>query len=571
MRSKLILVLASFVAITVIGVAGYERSLAQGDRSAVNSSAGPESGTTTTFTPTVSSSPRTEPTSSDAGASDTKPVERTVVETTGFDDKQTGVVIPDDVEIWHRENGYMVGHLGNVQDRPPLALGNHVASPEDNESKAFRVLVVGDSYVWGFGMNDLDRVWHRVLANKLAERFGAGSYHFTSVSHIGTSMMSYSENLSAEAIKAHDPDLIVIGFLPNDWLADGSERRICAGKATTDTERLCQVGAWYTRPDYVKCLEGRSNLVGAFLRRVVKPFFPRAAISLTERMCDPKSYPMDPLSPEEVQTMLKNPDESVYWPMFKDAIKDIRRNAGSVPVLALPTSTNSFPIVPVVYETLRQGGIKVIDNPKTKAVMKAGEGKGEKAQWVNPADPHPNTVLHNAYALDSLDYIARYYPNPVTDSDYDMALVSNYAPSSLTYTADGDRVKFSHDPNSSLTRQQTARNDYRTVPRPAQSVPCAPFGRPHSRVVFNSQVLTQPVTARITLEKTEQPLVISTVSYDSTGREIISKPVPLAVGVPFERKVDRNTTGFIIGSTVAGCAVDKVLELGSFDLTVVKR
>lgn len=569
LRLRLFLTLVSTAATLFVSAAGFELLLSRSDKSSVASNALSIVATTSTSTGTPVETTGTE--QSATGNFPDKGADPVVIDPKAFDFVQSGVTLPDDVEVWHRENAYRLGQLSRIQGGAPLPLGNHVESPEDKDKDAFRVLVVGDSFVFGFGINDLDRVWHRVLANKLAERFGAGSYEFNTVSHIGTSILSYSENLSEEAIQTHKPDLIVIGFLPNDWMADGSERRICGGRVTNaSSSSSCTIGAWYTRPAYVSCLEGKSNLIGALLRKFVKPVFPRVANSLTERMCDPKSYPEDPLTPNQVGDMVADPESSPYWSLYVDSIATIRRNAGSIPVLALPTATNGYKSSPVVYETLRKGGIGVIPTPRTAAMLKEGQSFDKKSLWVNPADPHPDTALHNAYAEDAFDFIEREYPNISPERTYDMALLSNYTPSSMTISSDGDQVTLSHSRTNASTLAQTTTNDYRTVPRLPQAAPCAPYGRPHSRVVFNPQVLSKPFNAIVTLEKSERALVFSTVSYDSTGREVISKPVRLAVGEPVDYRFDTNTTGFIVGADQTGCSLNQEIHLTSFTLNVAK-
>ena len=561
-------IIVAVLEVGVLIVANYENSLRSSNRNVVTNN---QTGETTSLSLSLNGGGNRTP--------DSEKQNLTSGEITFPQDKarknvsvDTILEIPDDVEIWHRDNAYMAKQLesptGFTKDRE-----NSVSSPEDNESEAFKILIVGDSFVWGWGFYDTDRVWHQILNSKLSDKFGAGSYQIEAVAHQGTSMISYSEYLTVDEIKKHDPDLIVIGFLPNDWQADGSEKRICRGKTGTgnSVESACKLGAWYTRPEYVKCLEGRSNFIGATLRRVVKPFFPRAANSLIERLCDPKSFPDDIYSPNELREMGNDPEQSPYWQMYLDSISAIRSNAGIVPVVALPTSTNEYISNPVVYKALKSGGIKVIQTPATIALLSGDRSRGQKMLWINPADPHPNPELHYAYGTDIFNYISTTYPNKAKRSHYSMSLLSNFSPSSmnLSVSTDSQDVSFGHDPSSWASMRQTVSNDYRTVPTPPQVVPCAPYGRPHARFVFNPDVLATAFTAKITLDDAyDTTLVFSTVSYGSNGQEIFSRPVPFKPGQTFNTRFDRSTTSFVVGSAATGCPVGKTINLSAFDLSV---
>ena len=561
----------AFLEIGVLIVANYESSLKRSNYNVVSN------GQTEEIAPTPA------PINGGGNSAESPLEENSVTEDSSGPQKQvrnsvsleTSLKIPDDVEIWHRDNAYMVKQLESA-DGSTKSRENNIISPEDGTTDAFKILVVGDSFVWGWGFYDIDRVWHQVLSSKLSEKFGPGAYSIEAVGQQGTNLISYSEYLTAEQIKKHDPDLIVIGFLPNDWLADGSENRICRGRSGFGkaAESTCKIGAWYTRPEYVKCLEGRSNLIGASLRRLVKPFFPRAANSLIERLCDPKSYPDEEFSPNELRRMERDPENSPYWQIYLDSIRDIRANANKVPVVALPTSTNEYYISSLVYEALNAGGIKVLQTPATKAVLNVDRSVDQKALWINPADFHPNHELHYAFGTDIFNYISKAYPNKARSSFDQMSLLSNFSPSSLQYyaTVGSSSVSFRHDPVSRPTKLQTVFNDYRTVRTPPQSVPCAPYGRPHARFVFNPDVLLSPFTAKITLDNAhDASLVFSTVNYGNNGQEIFSPPVAFKPGDSFNVRFDSSTTSFVVGSATSGCQLDRSITLSAFDLSVRVR
>jgi hypothetical protein len=556
-----ILVLTFLVLFSVLGAAAaatYELSLARNDRNAITEQA--------------------QNYSFDQDGTAGVNIETGNVNTVPLQGQNSGTVeldvnIPDSIEIWHRENAYMMGQLAIRQRLAPLPLGNHVSSPEDSAQDAFRILVVGDSYVWGFGQFDLDRVWHRRLATFLSENGKPEGYEVMAIGHGGRSVVSYANYLTEDVISTLNPDLIMVGFLTNDWMPDEAES-ICSALETRAPGTDCAASDWYIREDYVKCMSGESNLLGSFLQNVAKKVFPRVANEFTERICESKSTPDDPLSKTERTAMLDNPESSEFWALYKETVKKIRVQAGSIPVAVLPLSTNYLVHKDEVYKVWRDAGFDVIANPATKKLLRSVQAEDEKSLWVNPADSHPNLLLNNAYAQDALAYVKEKFPTKQTSSaDQKMALVSNFSPSSMSYITEneGNQVMFVHDADTEATKRQTVSNDIRGITRLPQQVPCAMYGRPHARVVLNPQVLTKDTIVKVTLEDSENTtLILSQVTYDTQGKQLFSKPLQLQKGSSVVLSFNAETTGFVIGTPTAGCNLNSKISLAPFRMTIKK-
>jgi len=494
-------------------------------------------------------------------------------QTKNNDSIDMSIKIPDSVEIWHRENAYMMAQLDRRQRLAPLPLGNHVASPEDNNQDAFRILVVGDSYVWGFGQYDLDRVWHRRLATYLSENGKPGQYEVMAIGLGGRSIVSYADYLKEDVIKTLRPDLIMVGFLTNDWVPDEAES-ICSNLKNKAPGTDCTAGDWYIREDYVKCMNGESNLLGSFLQNIVKKVFPRTANEFTERICETKSRPDATLSNTERRAMQDRPERSIYWEKYKKTVEQIRVQVGTVPIAILPLTTKNIVHKEEVYQVWRDAGIDVIANPETKKILGSVRAEDGKSLWVNPADNHPNLLLNNAYAQDALVYVKEKFKTiEKSFVEQKMSLLSNYSPSSMSYKVDSESniVTFVHDGENEVSRRQTISNDIRGVSRPQQQVPCAMYGRPHARFVLNPQVLNQKTNAKITLEDSEySTLILSQVTYDARGNQLFSKPFQLQKGVSVVLSFSSETTGFVIASPKSGCDLDKRISLARFRLTIEK-
>jgi len=497
------------------------------------------------------------------------------------------IVAVGDLAVWDRENRFMVQQQNTRQGRAPSPLGNHVDSPEDRVVGAQRVLVVGDSFVWGFGQYDLDRVWHRVTATELSRKFGAGAYHFIPIGTYGTSMLSYAEYLSREQLDRYEPDIIVIGLVANDWIPDGTIEKIC-GATSGDGIAACPKGmqallrtGQRSEMDlerlggdaYVRCVTGRGGIISKMTTKLLGPMFPRTTRAMLRNICERYSYPG--ATGTERLDDLNDVESSPYWPLFIDAIKTIVENAGDTPVLVLPTEVGGQDAQEhseVVLAALREVGMKLVPTPRSDALNER-QWESRSELWVNPADSHPNSFLSQAYGMDLYDFIAEKYPSGVSPVNKQRrSLVSNFVPSSLTLESGLDEVlTITHDPASQRSIDQAVTSDYWGVPTEPQNAPCATLGRPYAQVVLNPQVLEDPVELRLVVEEMGAPaMVLSQMTYDENGRLTYGKTMIVRSGDRMTLQFDRYTTGFVLAAPRSGCGQDAPILLPGFRLSIAE-
>jgi hypothetical protein len=491
----------------------------------------------------------------------------------------------EDLAVWDRENRYMVQQQNERQEKAPLPLGNHVDSPEDRAEGAQRVLVVGDSFVWGFGQYDLDRVWHRVTATELSRKFGAGAYHFLPIGTYGTSMLSYAEYLSSEQLDRYDPDVIVIGFVANDWIPDGTIEKIC-GANSGDGIAACPKGMQALLrtgqrsemdierlggDDYVNCMTGRGGIISKMTTKFLGPLFPRTTRAILRNICDRYGY-AGATGTERLDD-LNDVEASPYWPLFLDAIETIVENAGDTPVLVLPTEVGGKGAQEhseLVLSALREGGMTLVPTPRSDALNER-QWESRSELWVNPADSHPNSFLSQAYGMDLYDFIAKKYPSrPGSASKERRSLLSNFVPSSLVVEPGREgSVTVSHDPESRRSEDQAITSDYWGNAAEPQNAPCATLGRPFAQVVLNPQVLDEPVKVRLVVEEMGAPaMVLSQMTYDEDGRLSYRKAMVVRSGDRVTLWFDRNTTGFVLAAPRSGCEQDEPILLPGFKLSI---
>ncbi len=81
-----------------------------------------------------------------------------------------------------------------------------------------RILVVGDSFVWGWAQDNLNNLWWRQLAYYLKKQ-GYQDVEIIAAGMNGFSLVDETEKiiLNEEYINYIQPDLILVGFVYNDW------------------------------------------------------------------------------------------------------------------------------------------------------------------------------------------------------------------------------------------------------------------------------------------------------------------------------------------------------------------
>lgn len=92
-----------------------------------------------------------------------------------------------------------------------------------NLNQKFRILVIGDSFTFGAGINDQKNIYSRLLQKKLDTEYGENRFEVINMSVQGYSTIDALEVLTNKGIK-FNPDLIILGYYIND--AEGLDSRV---------------------------------------------------------------------------------------------------------------------------------------------------------------------------------------------------------------------------------------------------------------------------------------------------------------------------------------------------------
>ena len=297
---------------------------------------------------------------------------------------------------WVEENQLLNRHTSKknraTQDHP---VWRSAAIPvTEAKRRPRRILVMGDSFVWGDGMANVNDIWWRQLQREL-ERRGYGE-----VEVIAAGMCGWSTRQQLEAARRllshYRPDAIVWGYVTND-----------------PDEGLVEQG-WETRPE-IKNMHG--------LRPLPEPDG-LPLLKLRDRL--------DEARDNKVQEESTDPDVALNYDEWERKIirgENLERYAETVLALGafqretgLPGLVMTLPNQPMpklhdryepVAPLFKRAGMPWLDilddfieayPPETQSML------ASSLRWgANPANGHPGPVSTAFYARRAADYLERHH------------------------------------------------------------------------------------------------------------------------------------------------------------------
>lgn len=295
-------------------------------------------------------------------------------------------------------------------------------------SRPVRILVMGDSFVWGDGYANVNDVWWRRLQREL-ERRGFGG-----VEVIGAGLCGWStrDQLTAAPtiVASYKPDLIIWGYVTND--PDEKVIKLTKPPESQSTEETSKNGAL---PHLAAQLD-------------------KAKVALVPESSDPTiAYTYN----EWEQKLLTEPNLIPYR-MTISELATYQKSTG-LPgfVVTLPNAPNkdSFtrrysPIAPL----FESAGLTWVDTLPAflDAYPGARTSLGGELQWgINPANGHPGTVSTHFYADQVSTYLQQNHadllsrgraPTPPTQQ-----IINDWMPWNLDPAIEGDTITFAFPAN----------------------------------------------------------------------------------------------------------------------------
>lgn len=347
--------------------------------------------------------------------------------------------------------------------------------------KKHRIIVMGDSYVWGHGQANMNHLWWRQLEEELARRgydvevIGAGR------SGANTSMeLNWAKKLNAE----YKPDLIIYSYVVNDAAEyeDETNKKLIV-------PHLYKGGALLggdAKPTYTG--------ITAFVHDYLPNLFYHLNLRRFQKGLAKISNPVTGYDWEDWEMAIL---QGRSFEKFKQTLKRVRQfnQDSGVPnlfvMMTMPQRERFEPRLRPIESLLRENNIPYLDltNEMIEWYSKNFPKSPQRAEFalgVNPVDNHSGPIANWFYALKTAELLERdYKPQlgekqeiPARDADASGALAARRLMEKNGSSVINDWVPFS----ISLQQQNPTTYSFE-YPDPPKALLTMPLHRPY--VQFN--------------------------------------------------------------------------------------
>ena len=462
-----------------------------------------------------------------------------------------------DPQMWNRQAGgpYLV---------------RQVEPAERYAADALRVLVVGDSFSQGEGVEDLDMSIPYQIERILNERTRPGTYQVTVFGRGNAGLSEYASWLTPEKMQEVNPDLVLVLFNENDALPDSAARIMFDDSIESDR------GKRFTMSVYNECMSGRLDVFSRFVNKIVGRWYPATAERALEVYCDTSRLSRQ-YGDTPYDEITSDPSVNPYRDRIEAAAGQIVENAGSVPVLALPLSHSKegkslygqhrgYP------ELLGRAGMTVARPDQYSRVDELYGRAPSTSYAANPADLHFGTALADAFAQAGAALVLEAgLPVPVgREIDRERSIVTNFLPDFASMRETGTyEVQFGYDPNlQSDDLKNYLRVESEDGKKSYSLAPCMRLGRPHLRIMLDQGMINGKVVHVELMRSEVSSVSFTTVGYDEEMTEVIAPLRELRLGSTLSFLSQKGASGIMVGTTDAGCPLDEGIEAPKMVLRV---
>lgn len=258
-----------------------------------------------------------------------------------------------------------------------------------------RILVIGDSFVWGYGQSNINYTWWRMLDQKIKSQ-GYNNINVYAAGKWGYNTKMELDNIlnNDKLIKKIDPDLIIIGYVHNDPEVKKNEENVIR-----DDYEFSKANLLYKiYPKTTKELTTKLNKLSdnyTYLK-IVGNLFANRYDYRTKLITEGSSY-------REYKKVLFQTDMKLkkigvpyfyYFGMYnnnKIIDKANKKIENTMKKMNIPVYNNS-------------------DNLKDNIdLFLKNNSLNESNLGVNPADSHPGVIITNEFSKDVFDILFRNY------------------------------------------------------------------------------------------------------------------------------------------------------------------
>lgn len=311
------------------------------------------------------------------------------------------------------------------------------------KSASKRILVLGDSFVWGHGYANMNDIWWRKLQRELVKR----GYYDVEVMAIGwdaDSTRDELENLKAN-FNIYKPDIVVWGFVTND-----PDERLIMQRLEGDIE-----GA---EDEIERKLVKKPDKVLKFLvpfRNVFPDLIHQLMQLRLNKLAQSDCYAKDP----DVIYGCRNWELAIYkgknFEKYKKTVNETRKfihQHPKVPIFFVTLPVSPFPetMIPKfnkIKSTFKANDIKIYD--LLPLFVKEFPNPGWGNQWkINPANAHPSPLTTDFYARQVANILERnypkYLPKKYSGNPPKELFVNDWVPMSIDIKQKGSTLSFDY-------------------------------------------------------------------------------------------------------------------------------
>lgn len=463
---------------------------------------------------------------------------------------------------WDRENTFINYHLYLEEGVGPDITTIDERNDNFNE-KAKRVLVIGDSFVWGDGVTDPGMTVGIRIQDELNAMTKPGQFMVINKGKSGASTYNHAEYFTPEKIKELAPDIIIYAYYVNDTVPNFNEKMICGDKD------VCDQFSPQTAPTYRSCIAGEDDYLGKFIKKIIRPNYPSLSSRMLVRKCDAiyQKLLKTKLSDEELWS---NNSLNPWFSTWKQAVNTLAQNTKGIPTYMaelyfnLPKVENDREVLTV----FKENGFKVIEMPGAISLIKEN---GNAVLALNPVNSHSNSWLTKSYAQDIAKVVVSdqgglVNPQEVKEFNTGYKLISSSLPSNL------------------IVKENTLNSAVLSVPKfkksdafphliagetlPDQYVACMDIGYPHIQLNLNRFFKGDRI--KVSSKDYLGELTLGYYYYDNNA-----KPTYIEVGTinnSTEIRIPEINNGILLTigdkNIKNGCALNKVITLKPFTLTL---
>ncbi|MBP1602863.1 MAG: hypothetical protein H6Q09_35 [Acidobacteria bacterium] len=314
------------------------------------------------------------------------------IEASGSSDARSGVRLA--TQSWQQENARInENNFAKISLAPDEWIWRSQGFPGTEErSKPHRLLVVGDSFVWGDGYANMNDLWWRQLERELRRR-GYADVEVMALGACGASTRNELERLR-KVLPRHRPDLVIWSYVTND----ADEGRV----KQFDYERL-------NRDRVVRY--HRSHAGKGWLRRLNFQLEQRRREKLLATLPGEKrGYEYN----EWELRLIEPANLAAYEKTLREASAFMREARTPYFFITLPNHPGEASFRPryaPVKPLFAAAGIPLLDIlDDFVAAYPPGKQPLNDLGWgINPANAHPGVVSTRFYAREAADLLERSY------------------------------------------------------------------------------------------------------------------------------------------------------------------